>query len=336
MGKISLHNRNKNICLILKALGGCLIIALVIVFTGFAGESSISLASMAGKYIAIVKQPPLPDFPDFAGEPMPTANFDVHQALDREFLVNGYWQSQTLLLLKRAQRDFPLIEPILKKHGIPDDFKYLAVIESSLSNAVSPLKATGYWQLLEGTAKEYGLEVNEEVDERYHIEKSTEVACEYLKASYKLYQNWTLTAASYNMGRRGINRQIDRQRTDYFYDLLLNEETARYIYRIVAIKTIMTNPEKYGYYLEESELYPPYRFYQVTVNTKLENLADFAISQGTNYKMLKILNPWLRDNILPNPTGKTYTIKLPEKGSRQYKWHMPDTIPADTLTAQEQ
>lgn len=331
MGKFSLHYRNKFISILFHGTALVCAVLLIAVFTGFAGESPGTLAAMAGKYIAIVKQPHLPDFPDFAGEPLPLENFDVQQGLDREFLVNGYWQSQTLLLLKRANRDFPVIEAILKKYGVPDDFKYLAVAESGLSNVVSPAKATGYWQILEATAREYGLEVNEEIDERYSIEKSTEVACQYFLDSYKLYKSWTMAAASYNMGRRGINRQIERQRTDYFYDLLLNEETSRYIYRLVALKTIMTHPEKYGFVLGPDELYPPYRFYEVQINSRVDDLAEFAIRLGTNYKMLKILNPWLRDNVLPNPTGKSYTLKLPEKGSRQYKWHLPDTSFTDSV-----
>lgn len=331
MGKFNLSHRNKLFTIILHCTTiGCALL-LIALFAGFSGEGSGSLAAMAGKYIAIVKQPHLPDFPDFAGEPLPLENFDVQQGLDREFLVNGYWQSQTLLLLKRANRDFPIIEAILKKNGVPDDFKYLAVAESGLSNVVSPAKATGYWQILEATARDYGLEVTDEVDERYSIEKSTEVACRYFLDSYKLYKSWTMAAASYNMGRRGINRQIERQRTDYFYDLLLNEETSRYIYRLVALKTIMTNPEKYGFVLGSDELYPPYRYYEIQINHRVDNLAEFAIRQGTNYKMLKILNPWLRDNVLPNPTGKTYLLKLPEKGSRQYKWHLPDTLPTDSV-----
>ncbi len=184
----------------------------------------------------------LPEKVDFAGEPVPISQLDVLENLDREVLVNTYWQSQTLLFIKRANRYFPIIEEILKKYNVPDDFKYLPVAESGLTNIVSPANAVGFWQLLEGTGKEYGLEINSEMDERYSLEKSTETACKYIIESYKKYGSWTMAAASYNAGRRGMDRQIERQKEKDYYDLLLNEETSRYIFRIISYKLILSDP----------------------------------------------------------------------------------------------
>jgi hypothetical protein len=251
---------------------------------------------------------------DFAGEKAPLDQLDILENLDRELLVNTYWQSQTLLFIKRANRYFPAIESVLKKYGIPEDFKYLAVAESGLTNAVSPSNAVGFWQLLDGTAKDYGLEVNNEVDERYHVEKSTEVACKYLLESHKKYINWTLTAASYNVGRKGVDKQIDRQKELDYYDLLLGEETERYIFRILSYKLIMQNPAQYGFYVGESHLYPQIPYYEVTVNGKVDDFAEFAKRYGISYKILKWMNPWLRESYLTNASGKTYYVRIPKEG----------------------
>lgn len=256
----------------------------------------------------------MPDRLDFAGEPVPLSDFDILQRADREFLVNTYWQSSTLLLHKRAHQWFPVIEPILKANGIPDDFKYLALIESGLTQVVSPAGATGFWQLMEGTAKGYDLEVNKEVDERYHIEKSTEAACKYIREAYELYGSWTLAAASYNMGMNGLSRQLERQRVKNYYDLLLNSETERYVFRIIALKEIISHPQDYGFYIRKKDLYPVLKTYTVQVDTTVDDLVSFATDQGINYKMLKILNPWLRQTNLPNSSRKKYQIKLPKKG----------------------
>jgi peptidoglycan lytic transglycosylase D len=251
---------------------------------------------------------------DFAGEPVPLDQQDIWESLDREILVNTYWQSQTLLYIKRANRYFPAIEKILKKNNIPDDFKYLAVAESGLMNVVSPSQAAGFWQLLEGTAKDYGLETNDEVDERYHLEKATEAACKFLQDSYDKYGEWTLAAASYNAGRRGIDRQLKRQNESDYYDLLLNEETARYVYRILAYKLILSNPANYGFYLGEKDMYPPIPFYEVTVDGKVNDFAEFANRYNINYKILKWMNPWLRDTVLSNQNNDTYYLKIPRDG----------------------
>ena len=260
---------------------------------------------------------PMPEQVTFAGEPMPLDLFDVKEALDRELLSNAYFHSQTIRLIKLANRYFPQIEPVLKKNLVPDDFKYLAVAESGLSQAVSPAKAVGFWQLLKGTAGDYGLTVNAEVDERYHVVKSTEVACSYLIDSYKKYGNWTMTAASYNVGRRGVDRQIDRQKKENYYDLLLNEETARYLFRVVAFKMIFEDPAAYGFNLSDADLYPEIPVYSVEVDSAVADFADFAADHQTNYKILKYLNPWLRDNKLTNSGQKKYEILLPEEGYRR-------------------
>ncbi|PID91321.1 MAG: murein transglycosylase [Bacteroidetes bacterium] len=260
---------------------------------------------------------PIPADVNFAGEPVPIDLFDVREALERELLSNAYFHSQTIRLLKLSNRFFPEIESILKQNLVPDDFKYLAVAESNLSQAVSPAKAVGFWQLMKGTAIDYGLEVDAEVDERYHIGKSTEVACKYLIESYQRYGNWTMTAASYNMGRRGIDRQIDRQKKMNYYDLLLNPETARYIYRVVALKLIFENPEAYGFQLAEEELYPVIPVKVLKVDTTVTHFADFAALHGTNYKLLKYLNPWLRDVKLSNSRRKSYEILVPANDFRR-------------------
>jgi len=270
----------------------------------------------------VVTSVPIPETLDFAGERTPLENFDVLEALDRELLINTYWQSHTMLLIKRAHRHFPLIEKILEKHGIPEDFKYLPVAESDLMNLTSPARAVGYWQFLSGTAREYGLEVNNEVDERYHLEKSTEAACKFLLRSYELYGNWTMAAASYNVGRTGLNRQIERQDSRYYYDILLNEETSRYVYRLLALKLIMSEPEKYGFIFDKEELYPPIPVYHVSVDTTVEDFAVFASKYAINYKVLKIFNPWLRDKKLSNTSSKTYQISIPRKGYREFSQSM--------------
>ncbi|MEZ4983344.1 MAG: transglycosylase SLT domain-containing protein [Saprospiraceae bacterium] len=251
---------------------------------------------------------------DFAGEALPMENFDVRERLEREILRNAYYHSSTLLNLKKSSRFLPIIEPILKKNGVPDDFKYLAVAESDLANPTSPAGAKGYWQFLKGTALEYGLEVNGEVDERMHLEMATEAACKLLKAYKEQQGSWTMAAAAYNMGSYGLSKEKTAQHTDYYYDMNLNEETGRYIFRIMAFKEIISNPKKYGFYLEPEDYYIPLDDYLV-VETEgtIENLGDFAAQYGTSYRMLKVYNPWLTNNKLINPRKKKYEIKVPRK-----------------------
>lgn len=254
----------------------------------------------------------VPDTVYFAGERMPLERFDVREALDRELLSNAYFHSQTLRFIKLAPRYFNIIEPILKEKGVPDDFKYLAVAESGFNpRAVSPASAVGLWQFLRSTAREFGLEVNSEVDERYHVVKSTYAACDYLLNSYEKYGNWTLVAASYNRGLTGIQKQLDRQKCDNYYDLLLNSETQRYVFRITALKLILSDPEKYNLIITDEEKYPIIETKQIEIIGKVEHFADFAIEQGINYKLLKDFNPWLRENYLSNNAGKKYILDIP-------------------------
>lgn len=248
----------------------------------------------------------------FADEKVPLERWDVKESLDRELLVNTYWQSQTMLFLKRAHRFFPILEPILKECGVPEDFKYLALIESGLvPTIVSPSRAVGIWQFMKGTAQDYHLEVSSEVDERYNIEKSTRAACKYLKDSYKRYGNWTLVAATYNAGRRHISRQMALQDAGSYYDLLLGEETARYVYRILAVKRIVEDPSSFGYRFRAEDLYAPIPTYKVEIGSSVKSFALFAKEHHVNYKILKFFNPWLRRPYLTNKSRKKYYITLP-------------------------
>lgn len=256
----------------------------------------------------------VPDNLNFAGEALPLSIPDVYERMDRELLVNTYWQSNALLMFKRAQKYFPVIEPILRKHGIPDDFKYLAVIESGLTNAVSPAGARGIWQIMPATGRENGLEINDNVDERYHLEKSTEVACKYLLQSKRSLGSWTLAAAAYNAGNAGISRRLKEQNVSDYYELLLGEETGRYMFRIVALKEIMNNPQTYGFNFEEKDLYANIPTFNVVVDKEITDFTAFAQDYGINYKVLKIHNPWLRETRLNNKSRKEYVIEIPEKG----------------------
>ena len=262
-----------------------------------------------------IVSPYIPDNLNFAGETVPLENFEVRERIDREFIVNTYFHSLTVLAIKRANRWFPVIEPILRQNSIPDDFKYLCVNESNLENVISPANATGYWQFIKETGKRYNLEINRTIDERYHVEKSTQAACDYLNDAYDLYGSWTMAAASYNMGTNGTTNQIDRQKTDNFYNLVLNPETSRYVARIIAFKYIMKNQQKYGFDIKQNELYEPLKFYEVILDSTVTDFANYAAALGINYKILKLYNPWLRDNYLNNKTGKIYKIKVPKKGS---------------------
>lgn len=231
--------------------------------------------------------------------------------MDRELLVNTYWQSNGLLLIKRAHKYFPLIEPMLKEYGIPDDFKYLAVAESGLENNSSPAGAAGFWHFLKTSAREYGLEVNQNVDERYNLEKATKVAAEYLKKSKKRFGTWTLAAAAYNAGNARIARNLKKQQVNDYYDLLLNNETARYVFRIVALKEVLSYPKKYGFEFDKEDLYYLPKTKTVKVDTVISNIASFAKGFQTNYKELKLHNAWLRENKLNNKSRRLYTIKIP-------------------------
>jgi len=262
-----------------------------------------------------IVSPHIPDSISIFNETVPLENFEVYERVDREVLVNTYWHSATILAIKRAARLFPVIEPILKQNNIPDDFKYLAVVESNLENVISPAGATGYWQFIKAAAAKYGLEVNDEVDERYDVEKSTQVACTYLKDAYKLFDNWTMAAASYNAGVNGIEKWSGLQKAKNYWNLALGSETSRYVSRIIAMKLIMEDPPAYGYDLKEDDLYKPLKYNEVKLDTSVTDFADYAATLGINYKTLKLYNPWLRDTFLKNKNNIAYKIKVPEEGS---------------------
>ncbi|HBK71947.1 MAG TPA: murein transglycosylase [Flavobacteriaceae bacterium] len=260
-----------------------------------------------------IKPVKIPEDLEFAGEKVPLGKIDIKERVDRELLVNTYWQSNALLWIKRSHKYFPIIEPILKEKGVPDDFKYLAVIESNLMNVTSPAGAKGFWQMLKAAAKENGLEVNSNVDERYHLEKATRAACDYLITSKKRFGTWTLAAAAYHDGRGGISKKLNTQKVTNYYDMLAGQNTQRYVPRIIAAKEILSNPEKYGYEFDEEDLYTMPDSYPVKVDTPILNIASFAKKHNTNYRELKVLNPWLRENVLNNKSRKKYIIKIPKK-----------------------
>lgn len=256
---------------------------------------------------------PLPEKIEFCGESVPLDIPDVSERMDRELLVNTFWHSNTFLSIKRANRWFPIIEPILASNGVPDDFKYLALIESGFANVVSPAGAAGFWQFLAETGKGYGLEINEEVDERYHVEKATHAACQYLRQAYEKYGNWILAAAAYNSGMYGPQKQIERQKENSYWDLLLNEETSRYVFRMVVMKEILNHADRYGFVIRPSDLYEPYEYTTIQVSDQNIDLVELAKMNGVNYKELKLFNPWLRDNTLKNKGKRLYSIKIPKK-----------------------
>jgi hypothetical protein len=255
----------------------------------------------------------LPQNIAFAKEKVPLDKFYVREALEREITINTYFHSSSIIALKRANRWFPIIEPILKKNNIPDDFKYLAVAESGLANVVSPVGATGFWQLMKTTAREYGLEVNADIDQRYDVALSTEAACKYLNKAYAKYGNWTLVAASYNAGMNKITKELKRQEQSDYYSMIFGEETGRYVYRILAYKAFLEQPNDYGFYLRKQDLYPGFKLRKIKIDTAISNIPAFAKSFGLNYKEFKIYNPWIRQAYLANKSRRTYFISLPKK-----------------------
>ncbi|HBC77497.1 MAG TPA: murein transglycosylase [Bacteroidales bacterium] len=294
----------------------CLAISVFIINESFRSFTRTFEAGSPGDSALYNKPYKLPENVSFAGERMPLNNFDTRESLDREILTSAYRHSSTIMIIKRANRYLPVIEKILKANDIPDDFKYLVAAESEYSNMISPAGATGFWQIMPETGKEAGMEINNVVDERYHIEKSTQFACSFFRKSYEKYGNWTLAAASYNGGRAAIDEQISIQKENNYYDLLLAEETARYIFRAVAYKLVISDPQIYGFNLDKDDLYPELDYYEVKVDTAISDFSAFAKSYGTNYKMLKFLNPWLRKPYFtPKPT-KEYLIKIPSEGMR--------------------
>ena len=254
----------------------------------------------------------VPSSVTFCGKSIDLTRYDRYERMDRELLAFTYMHSTSIQMIKKANRYFPIVEPILKANGIPDDFKYLMVIESNLNpNARSGAGAAGLWQFMQTTGREYGLEVNKNIDERYHVEKATEAACKYLKDAYDKYQDWIAVAASYNAGQARISSLFEKQQVDDMLDLFLVEETARYVYRIIAAKIMFSNPSAFGFRLRTKDLYMPIPYKEVSVNTGISNLAEWAKKQGITYALLKNMNPWLRDNFLQNVSKRTYTLRIP-------------------------
>ena len=253
----------------------------------------------------------LPDSMEFAGERVPLEIPDVRERLDREMHINAYWHTNTIFLLKRAHRWLPQISKILAEEGIPDDFKYIPAIEGAFLNDISPRNAVGFWQFRKDAGKEFGLEVNRQVDERYDPLKSTRAACKYLKKAYDKFGNWTLVAASFNRGRAGIIRAMDNQKVDNYYDLMLNEETSRYVFRILAAKEIIEHPQRYGFHVPEDQLYEVEKVKYVPITSSVDNWVDWANSNGINLKLLKRYNPWIQSSSLTVSGKKEYKIAIP-------------------------
>jgi len=275
----------------------------------FDGQLDFSSSPRGGKDSVALFD--LPAELSFAGEKVPLEQEDVVERLERELYVNAYWESNLILLFKRSKKYLPEIERLLKEQGVPDDFKYLAIAESGLLNATSPAGAKGYWQILDATGKEYGLEITESVDERYHLEKSTRAAAAYLKKAHQRFRDWTAVAASYNMGQSGFSKRQEEQLQRNYYDLYLNEETSRYLFRILAFKLLFENPEAFGYHLQEKDFYSQPNFNEIEVKRAIPDLAHWVKEKGSSYKDLKLYNPWLRDQGLQVENGKSYTIRLP-------------------------
>ena len=268
--------------------------------------------------------PEVPQSVTFCGQRIDLTRFDRYERMDRELLAFTYMHSTSLQMIKKANRYFPIVEPILKKNGIPDDFKYLMAIESNLNpNARSSAGAAGLWQFMKTTGREYGLEVNDNIDERYHVEKATAAACQYLKDAYEKYQDWVAVAASYNAGQARISSQLEKQYVKDALDLHLVEETARYVYRIIAAKIMFQDPTRFGFELKASQLYQPIPYREIVIDFEISNLAEWALKHGTTYSMLKIMNPWLRQDFLQNKSRRTYILQIPKE---ERLHHFPEKV----------
>ncbi|MDP4239907.1 MAG: lytic transglycosylase domain-containing protein [Bacteroidota bacterium] len=262
---------------------------------------------------------PIPSGIEFAGQTISLERYDMRERFDREQIVIAYNHSVSFLIIKRANRYFPVIEPILKQNGVPDDFKYLAVIESNLDpRAFSGAQAAGLWQLMPKTAQQLGLEVNDEIDERYHVEKSTQAACKYFKSAYAKFKNWTTVAASYNAGMGRISEEKENQQVEEAFDMLLTSESSRYVFRILAMKQFLENPKAFGYVLSHDQFYQTVNTKEVTVKGPVGDWTVWAAQNGISYSQLKDFNPWLRDRKLTNPTGRDYLLQLPDKNDFKF------------------
>lgn len=261
---------------------------------------------------------------DFCGEKIPSNNLEIRDDLEKEFFSSAYWKANSLVLFRKAQKWFPYIEPILAQEGVPDDFKYVAVIESHLSNITSPAGASGFWQLLPGSARNYGLEVNDAVDERYHVEKATRAACRHFKDAYAVFGNWTLSAAAYNRGIGGIQAALKKQKTDNYFDLLLNRETGSFVYRILAYKTLFSSPGHFGIKKKKWNYFSKIPMNVLKVDSAVFDLRVLAQKAGTDLTVLRAFNPWLLQNYLPNPDRKMYEIRIPKNLNADYSSYIAD------------
>tara|TARA_B100000497_G_scaffold119703_1_gene147361 strand:+ start:1562 stop:2455 length:894 start_codon:yes stop_codon:yes gene_type:complete len=289
---------------IISLIAGAVLTLAVLTITSASPEQLHSAENAA----STVRSFELPQSLSIAGEELPLSSLDIQERLDREILVNSYWQSNNLLMLKRSDKWFPIIETILKEEGIPDDFKYLALIESGLQNIVSPAGAAGPWQIMKSTGREKGLQIDNEIDQRYHLEKATRAACSYLNEAYERFDNWTLAAASYNMGMSGTANRLQEQRVDNYYDLRLNNETARYIFRIAAVKHIHEHLSDYGYIYHSNEGYQLPAFDTVMLDSPVTSWVNWAEQHDITYKELRLYNPWIRSNKLTNSANNTYAL----------------------------
>lgn len=300
-----------------------LFITLVVVSCSNEKEKSTINQNIQNPDTGFATIPNLPESMTFAGEKILLQDEDIIERLDREVLTNAYYQSATTQMLKRANRWFPMIERILEEENIPDDFKYLAVIESGLVQATSPVGAQGFWQFMPFTAKQYDLEINDEIDERLHVEKSTRAACAYLRDAQDTLKDWLLASASYNRGIGGVRQDMRWQGTDHYFDTDQNSETARYVFRILAVKLIFENPKAYGFNTDKIKLYEPFKTKRVVVKQSIPNLAKWALEKGINFKILTKLNPWLKGNKL-TIKNRTYQVLLPSESEnlKPYKQYL--------------
>ena len=296
----SLNNRN-------------LIIILMFVFFISFGISKTRFLTNGNESNYHIYPVSIPKKVSFAGEEIILDEDDLIERMDKEFLVNTYWQSNTILLIKRANKYFPQIEKILIEEGVPTDFKYLALIESGLENVISPRGAKGFWQIMKTTGKEYGLEINSNVDERYNLNLSTRLACKYLKKAKDKFGTWTLAAAAYNRGINGVQNEITKQNQTTYENILFGEETKRYVFRIIALKNIVESPESFGFFIKEEQMYKPTKYEELKVDIPIDNISDFSKKLGLSYKNFKIHNPWLLENHLNNKSRKVYTISIPKE-----------------------
>ena len=287
-----------------------LFLTFVAVLAAFSLSSAQALYEEAGAHPAA---PSVPAYVVFAGDTVCFDRPDFYERMDRELISFTYMHTNTTLMLKRSQRYFTIVEPILREQGVPEDFKYLMAIESNLDpKALSSAGAAGLWQIMKSTGQSHGLEANSEVDERYNVEKETVAACEYFKEAYGKFGDWITAAASYNAGQNGIARRLESQRQDTALELWMPEETMRYIFRLLAAKMLFEDPSAFGFDISREDMYPyiPPRK-TVTVSGPIPSLVDFAEEHGTTYKLLKEANLWLRSDKLTNKSGRTYSIAIP-------------------------